>query len=252
MSLVTKVTVGTNSVNAGGTSAGQVDLTGQGILTLQVGAASIDSLGLSLPGGANKVGCDMDDPAPTAGSVQEKLIYLNGYARALRFTSPNQVTYSIDSDSAIVLGLPQDVGPTSNPTFYDVTMHKASLQHIKGINPQTGGPRVTAWGTGSGSNSTPTGVSIGGHDILIKLSFTTSASPAAAQTIAQVAFAEAFDTVAPTVIPLPGNAQTRALMATVGCPVVSTTTTGGFGFSAVTALAANTAYVFYFLVIGGP
>lgn len=250
MSLVTTVSVASSAVSASGTSVGQADVSGVGTLVLQVGSVSPDILGLNQPSGANMVGCNMLDPAPTAGSVQEKLIYFNQFAYPLRFASPNQVTYSVDINNAVVLGLPQDIAPASSPAFLDVTMRKVIGQHLKGVNPSSGGPRIVSWGTGAGADQTPTAVVVGGHDIQIRLSFTTSATPASAQTIAQIAFASQFD-VAPTVIPVGLNAVSRALLASAGGPAAASVTTGGFGFSAVAALTAGTAYSFAFNITAG-
>lgn len=225
----------------------------QTITVTTVGGSSLDLSALGAPGGANFIGVDMADDDPTPGSAEEQFIILASYKQALKFASPNQVTFSVDTSGNLVFGLPQDIGQGSSPTFLDVALRKALAQHLVGQLPASGQPHVLAWGTGAGADQTPTAVTVAGHDIFTRISFTTSASPASGQVIAQVAFAQQFDT-APQVIPFGLNAQARAMLNFAGSgatgPAVSAVSTGGFNFSAVAALAANTAYAFGFLIIG--
>lgn len=105
-------------------------------------------------------------------------------------------------------------------------------------------PSTTA-GTGAGTSPT---ISITGNDSAGKISVTTGTSPATSADIVTITFTNAF-TSAPAVCITPANATTAAL-ASASLPFVTSSTTNFKLRSNATALAASTAYEWFYTVIG--
>lgn len=186
------------------------------------------------------------DAAAPAGSLGAKVSALDTAVTAntkiLNGTS-NQVVITPNGDATqLTFSLPQSIATTSDPTFRDLLVRK--------LNGTDAAPSVT-FGTGAGSNSTPTASAVTGNGLVFQLDLTCSASPAGSfATIATFLWASAFAT-APQIITLGNNRATRAVQAsaTSGCNP-DTIGVNGFTFnSGSTALGAS-AYSWQFIVIG--
>lgn len=169
---------------------------------------------------------------------------LQGYERTLDQVSVNQV---IVTDNAVTkrvsLGLAQDLGPTSDPTFRDLL-----VRNLKGSSAAP----VPTYGTGAGANSIPTAASVTGDSLVFQLDLTPSATPAggAGVAIASFAFQSLFAAI-PKVLVQGNNRATRTLMASAasGCNVDVVTTAGFTLNPGGTALGAGP-YSWIFTIVG--
>lgn len=242
---------GISGASAGGNIGSTIGPDGSQELTVQqVSVASLDLPQLALPTGANLVGFDPADDNPTPGSVAEQLLTLGGYMAILRSVGAKQIVLTVDASGNPVIGLPQDIDVDSVVTFDTATLRKSAAIHHLGRNGALA-PRVNTWGTGAGADATPTAVSIVGTDDFFVLTFTTSASPAAGQTIAAILFGSVFDTGKPPLVQPAGyNAQARNSLAGLTGMAVTGISEAGFALVSVAALSALTTYSVAFNVRG--
>jgi len=159
--------------------------------------------------------------------------------------TPNQVLITATGVQELTLSTPQDIATTSSPTFRDLTVRK-----LQG----SGVPTLSAWGTGAGSNSTPTAGAISGTDLFVKVSVTPSASPAANQTIANIAWSGGNGefAAAPDVVVVALNHAAQGVLGSALAGPIATATVNGVTLTSgvTTALTAGTAYIFGLLVLG--
>lgn len=169
---------------------------------------------------------------------------LQTYATNIGDTA-NQITITPDVDGNLILGTPQNIGPTSSPTFNDLSVRKLTGK---------GAPTLSSWGTGAGASASPSAGSITGTDLFVIVSVTPSESPAANSPIASIAWSggNGMFAVAPTCAVLALNRNAYAATSSTAAGVIATGGVNGVTLTsgASTPLTAGNTYVFGILVMG--
>lgn len=167
---------------------------------------------------------------------------LSALAEAVKtvFGTTNQVIVTFDASGGVTFSLPQDIAPTSSPTF--------STLNIDKIRGSAGTPTVTL-GTGAGTGASITLTR--GSDLKLRVDLTTGTAPAAASTIFTITFAKSYGAAtAPIVDIIPGNRISWQQQATstgaIGVNLATTTGNAVVIQSGNTALAASTNYSWNF------
>jgi len=179
-----------------------------------------------------------------AASFSDAIGELQSFAVNIGETA-NQITITPDVDGNLILGTPQNIGPTSSPTFNDLSVRKLTGK---------GAPTLSSWGTGAGASASPSAGSITGTDLFVIVSVTPSASPAANSPIASIAWSggNGMFTTAPTCAVLALNRNAYAAASSTAAGVIATGGVNGITLTsgASTPLTADTTYLFGILVLG--
>lgn len=207
-----------------------------GLVTdINTGLYAIDGTGQAL---------SLDNQPTSQGAAAGSTIgsALAALAEAVKtvFGTTNQVIVTFDASGGVTFSLPQDIAPTSSPTFATLNIDK--------IRGSAGMPTVTL-GTGAGTGATITLTR--GSDLKLRVDLTTGTAPVAAATIFTITFAKSYGLYTPPLVDIiPGNRISWQQQATstgaIGVNLASTTGNAVVIQSGNTALSASTNYSWNF------
>jgi hypothetical protein len=191
----------------------------------------------------------------TGSAVSGADVYV--YDASLTHPNPNSPLASTTTDSngmwafTGLTATAKDVKVVYNsrPKWYkglvETGVEQLLTKHVAGVS---AAPSIAA---GAGAGTGPS-VSVAGTDLGGSISLTTGTGPGTNAVIATLTFALAFPAAPKAVLLTPANINARALSGTsqVWVDLASDITTTTFAFRANVALAASTAYQWYYTVIG--